>query len=336
MNCKELKNLLLEYSEISEITGNSEVSEHIKYCSGCKAAVENEKNLRNAFSSISKQPPPAFLASRIMAIQAESMQEAGAGKKSGLIDKLLELFSIKNFSIAMAAGLAGFFTATIIYKTPLEQTPALHTESPKTVLSRKFAETDEKNIVSQKDSPAKILRMPADELKKSVIQVPPIPEPAEIADRDKIPGAVSFALKAKEQILFEDRSFKADSSDDQIQLASSEAFSSEPSGGAMAPEIIPEMSSQNRTKSSARRELRASIESESFSEEATDPRAEILLSTIEKFEIKIPHGFIKIEELAMRGFIDDGQLKELQPPAGSAWFLEISPAGKKVILKRKQ
>jgi len=319
MNCNELKNLLLEISEITEITSNPEASSHIRNCSQCRAAVAHEQKLRNAFNDIAQHQPPAFLAARIMSVQTNSVAAQTQTSQPGIIEKIREIFSVKNLSIAMAAGLTGFIAATLIFRTPAYQ-PDKSAEIKTTILSLKNSEQTNQ-ISTEKNKTAEFTEGGVQYFKESAAALSP--EPSDPAVQDTIPGAVSFALKSEEHVLFEDSSFKTEAAEEGFMLAKSDGagYSAAPAARAFSPAT----SLESNKKEMLHRE-----------HSETDPGAEMLLAILEKFDIEIPDGLIKIEELAMRGFIDAAQLKKLQPAAGNAWFLESSETGKKVFLKKKQ
>lgn len=326
MNCNELKNMLLESSGITEIKGNPQASAHLQNCSECRDTIAREEKLRQAFDSIACQAPPAFLAARIMQIQSEAFATVEKHKHASIIDQIREFFSIKNLSIAMAAGLTGFIAATLIFRTPAHNLPGKDADAQKIVISQEVPEPKPSDSAKNIDN---------------VFDRSPValaPEPSDSSEQDKIPGAVTFALRSEEHVLFEDSGFEQKSAEKTLVLAKNDetAFSSTSAGSGLLPRAAPSAPLQSRKKEMLHRELSSIDSFAAYEEEAPDSRAEMLLAVLEKFDIEVADGLIKIEELAMRGYIDAAQLKELQPPAGSAWFIETDSNSRKVLLKKKK
>ncbi len=339
MNCNEIKNLISESENLAIFDQTPEAAAHIKRCASCRVALAYEEKLRQGFADIASEEPPSDLAAKIMAIQSEQLSAANAFSESdqpAWLDRLLRSFQGFPFKVAFAAGLTGFFAAVLFLRQP------------------QIGPVNQPVVITQsKSAPA-----PADEEAVQMTMAKKVQPLAEIgkdkaitndslSDKERIPGAITFALDSSTDTFVTDRAA------DGVTLADQPAASGAEMQLAMAPvgeSVITRSSPSSTTRFTApppvgvqRERLLTSqfisesreSKSEQLATQRIDPLADELRELIENNAIDQPEGFISLDELAMRGYLPAEQLRRLRPPTGSGWYLQKSSDQLRIFLKKR-
>lgn len=349
MNCNDCKNLIREQVLTADAIDNQEVAAHLQSCSSCRAVWQYEEKLRQSFAMIAEDPPPLSLTHKILAIP-DTITPEPAKPAPGFFADLLAFFSTPTFKLAITAGLTGFFAAILLMKSSYigtEMSPATERKtisrisddghhknkamapavSPAEDKTVQLAKVDQETIVAQK-----MESRPA--APETVI------EKEALSNDDLIPGAVSFALNEEaEQDPKKDLEQSAMAQESMPQLAMARESAKSIRAGE-SPMASTSKSSGLLFRKSAPEAVVQSEFADSFAAAPTvaepeDPRAGEISDLLNRYELDLPDGFIKIEDLAIRGFIGTAQLKKLAPPAGSGWFLQTRSGQRSVKLKKR-
>lgn len=338
MNCNEIKNQISESENLAIFEQTPEAAVHLKSCAGCRAALTYEEKLRQGFAGIASEAAPPDLVIKIMTIQSEQLSAVGSSEETtrqNWLSQLLRSLHGFPFKVAFAAGLAGFFAAVLLLRqpqvAPVNQ-PAVITQS-KAIPGPANEEVFKMSTVEETQTPAE----PAND--KIIID-------ESLSDKERIPGAITFALDSSAD------AFVVDNADGVVMLADQPAASEAAMQLAMAPAIESEAVS-SRPSSTARfaaappittRHSRLaasqviSENSESKSEEATtqqkNPLAEELRDLIENNAIDQAEGFISLDEFVMRGYLPAEHLHRLRPPVGNGWYLQKTGSQIHIFLKK--
>ncbi len=342
MNCNECKILIRELHEPDEILGNSEGKAHLQNCSSCQSVLQFEKKLRQSFELMAEEQPPMALTQKILNIPNEQLANKiqPAQAEPGLIAYMRQIFTAPMLKMALAASLTGFFAAIVLMRSTYVQPDAVSVTDKIAVFKTQEAPAVPEETKTS-EAPTKMK-----ELKLAGIGRDEIAQRASIADKDSlpdaapsddtIPGAVSFSLADEaEPMTRSELSAEAVAAESRPQLAMAKEAKR-----AMAPAMEKYESNESDLKKSSMSTTETAGFSDSFTAappvvEKLDPRALEIADLLTNHDIDLPEGFIKIEELAMRGFIDAAQLQKFAPPAGNGWFLQIIDGKKSIRLKKR-
>lgn len=343
MNCNECKNLIRELHEPDEISGNSEGRAHLQNCSSCHSALQFEKKLRQSFVMMAEEQPPMALTQKILNMQNEQLasERQQVPAEQGIIAYLRHIFTAPMLKMALAASLTGFFAAVLLMRSTRLQPDAAPTLDKVAMPQTQQAPAVPQVSKTPSEAPTKMK-----EFKLASIGKEEVAPQSGIADKDfrqnqalsedTIPGAVSFSLADEaEPVSKGELSGNAADSESRPQLAMARE-----SKRAMAPSIKAYASEEAVLERSSMPTTETAGLSDGFAAapsvvEKIDPRAQEIADLLTIHDIDLPEGFIKIEDLAMRGFIGAAQLQEFAPPAGSGWFLQIIDGKKSIRLKKR-
>ncbi len=345
MNCEESKTLIVAMTEADEAGNNAGLSAHLAACSTCRQFLKYELKMRAGFAGIVSEPLPADVTRKILAVPG--IVAAGPSTDApGWFSKLSSFFRSMTFKIALASGITGFAAAIIFLRgfSPGFDRPQQPAQDEfKQVKSLERPLFDRDRSFSRPASATAITAAGAavnvnPELKKMLESKSGLTDdlrslkPEETfsiaAERKpavsgRIPGAVSFSL---------DAGADADTGTD-----ASGRF-------AMAPA---EISSENAAlafseseKTSIEPSARAKSETTaSFADKetgfSTDPRAAAILSFLESNGLAVEEGFVDLDELFVKGYIDNSRLREWRAPDGNGWYLSRAGNRYGIVLRRK-
>lgn len=343
MNCNECKILIRELHEPDEILGNSEVKAHLQNCSSCQSVLQFEKKLRQSFDIMAEEQPPLALTQKILSMQNEQLGRESQSSQpvQGLIAYIRQIFTAPMLKMALAASLTGFFAAIVFMRSTDMQPDAVPVSDKIAVFKTQEAPVAPEETKASPEAPTKMK-----EFKLASIEREEDAPQTSIAGKDSlsnaqpsddtIPGAVSFSLADEaEPSTSSEPSGEAVVTESRPQLAMARE-----SKRAMAPAIEAYASNKGDGMKSSMQENETIGFSHDFAaapsvDEKLDPRALEIADLLTNHDIDLPEGFIKIEELAMRGFIDAAQLQKFAPPAGNGWFLQIIDGKKSIRLKKR-
>jgi hypothetical protein len=285
---------------------------------------------------MAEEQPPVAVGSQIMSMLAE--QTASKQDKDWKA-RFLQFFAAPAFKPAAFAGLTGFFAAVLLMRSGFiqYQSPAAN----EIQLSHRSSEEMAKP--EQLQEPAIIVKKQESDSKAKSMRVfrPPQPQKeqtgiaptdfSQVPQSDKIPGAISFSLSEEGTI-----------ASGKIPMTETEEDSAQIPQLAMARESHKAMSPAAPERMQPRLMGQTSMKmAETFADETAaeipqeDSRAAELADIIHRHQIPVSPGFLKLEDLAMRGFISSTQLKKLTPPPGNGWYIENATMPIKIVLKKR-
>lgn len=370
MNCEESKNLIVEMTEADEIGSNAELSAHLATCSTCRQFLKYELKMRNGFEEIASEPVPAEVARKILAVPRIVAAETTA-VTPGWVKKLSAFVNSMTFKVALASGITGFAAAVIflrgfspesnqhsyIVKDEFKQVRKL--ERP--LFNRAEADVKQSSTTTIVAAGAAVGMQP--ELKKmtdgrSKLTDDLLALKAEkgvelTAERrtavsERIPGAVSFSLdentdtSGKFAMAPAEPSIAADEPDfavaEQVNSKADESVQ-ESMLMASAPkmkEVMRSLPASSKAAGMVSSEIADSFSAtEAEAEVKSDPRAAAIFNFLESNGLAAEEGFIDLDELFMKGYIDNSQLREWRAPDGNGWYLSRTGNRPGIILRRK-
>jgi hypothetical protein len=344
MNCHEIKDIINESADLGKIDQTAEVAAHLANCANCRAILAYEKKLRQGFAAMTDENAPADLAARIIAIAAESPELPTKPVPSdNWFDRLIASWQGFPFKIAFAAGITGFLAAVMILHQPQKEP----TRQPGIV---KVAKTESTAPAKDQtsDSSLQVALAPTMPNQKKSAELRASRQLNEgkssISSEEQIPGAITFSLDTDAEIMVEAASDQAKAerqiaAEPEFQLAKADADECktirEFRPAAVSRTAAPPSASL-RKRMSATNVLSEEHEktAESFANTG-NALADELRQLIEKNAIDLPEGFINLNELAMQGYLPTNQLRRLQPPPGSGWYLQKHADHINVELKKR-
>lgn len=368
MNCEESKNLIVEMTEADQASSNAELSAHLAACSTCRQFLKYELKMRDGFEEIASEPVPAEVARKILAVPRIVAAET-VTVTPGWVKKLSAFVNSMTFKIALASGITGFAAAVIFlrgFSSGFDQHSYTAKDEFKQVkkLERPLFESDEDNskpasatttvaagaaavmhpeLKKMTDGRSKLtddlLALKAEKSVDVVVE-------RRAAVSEHIPGAVSFSLDENAEASGRFAMAPAESAvaADEPVLAAAEQVSSNADGSAQdgmlmasAPKMKEVMRSQpasSKAVGMAKSEIADSF-SETEAEVKSDPRAAAIFNFLESNGLAAEEGFIDLDELFMKGYIDNSQLREWRAPDGNGWYLSRAGNRPGIILRRK-
>ncbi len=366
MNCEESKNLIVEMTDADEVGSNAELSAHLAVCSNCRQFFKYELKMRDGFADIASEPVPAEVARKILAVPRIVAAE-NAAVAPGWVKKLSAFINSMTFKVALASGITGFAAAIIFFRG---FSPVAEQKLERPLFSRGRELQPPASATSITAAGAAVTMNP--ELKKMAVGIPGRPEIADdllalkaqkdaglAAERrtvssEHIPGAVSFSLDKNYdnsgQFAMAPAAPAAPAPDagaadaDAPTFAEAEQAVSEVDAGgqkammmASAPkmkEVMRGLPASSKADGIAKNELANSF-AEAEVEAKTDPRASAILKCLESNGLASEEGFVDLDELFMKGYIDNSQLREWRAPDGNAWYLSHAGNRPGIMLRRK-
>lgn len=340
ITCQQLKEQILERSDLAEILAEQDVQQHLGRCRECAQRIEYEKSLRSGFAAIRGEAPPAQLAARILAIAKQPEPASGKNDESiwMTINRFFGEYSLKTAALSF---FIGFLAAVVLLEVPGKFKPGSEPKSQSLSRAEKkdsvlptetAAETTNKEMLLARAGTAQAPELDSGngfsrEISELTENEAVQPQPADASGNDEeIPGAVSFSLAEE----------KPKMSAPAIPMPMTVSAPEKKSAGLA-------IQSSEGLKSQISDDFSLSDEVESFdrvelkSEAMTiDPRCEELEKLIDTFASDLPSGFVKIRALAARGVIATSKMSHFSPPAGMAWFLEFDNGKAKISLKREK
>jgi len=368
MNCEESKNLIVEMTEADEIGSNAELSAHLAACSTCRKFLKYELKMRDGFEEIASEPLPAEVTRKILAVPRIVAAENAAAAPDW-VKKLSAFVNSMTFKIALASGITGFAVAVIFLRgfapgfdrhsqqTEDEFKQVKRLERPLFMRGRESSQPVSSNTVAAAGAAVTV----HPELKKSLetsskltgdlLAFKAEKNVGVIAERktatsQQIPGAVSFALEENAdtsgrfamapaappletmEVAFDEAeplSIEAEeTAQDTMQMASAPKLK----------EVLRSLPTSSKSISMAKSETVNSF-AEPETETRSDPRAAAIYKFLESNGLASEEGFVDLDDLFMKGYIDNSQLREWRAPDGNGWYLSRAGNRPGLILRRK-
>jgi hypothetical protein len=368
MNCEESKNLIVEMNEADEVSSNAELSAHLAACSTCRQFLKYELKMRDGFEEIASEPLPAEVARKILAVPRIVSNETSAASPEW-VKRLSAFISSMTFKIALASGITGFAAAIIFLRG---FTPGFDRHSHPAAEDLKQVKRLERPLFNRDSSfpqPASTTTVAAagaavtinPELKKKLETRSRLTDDllalkaeegiAVTAERkaavsEHIPGAVSFSLDENAdasgrfamapaapaaetgELVFDEAEQVSAESDDKAQDAM--VMASAPKLKEVLRSLPTSAKSSGVTKSDMADSFAASE-----TEVRSDPRAAAILKFLESNGLVSEEGFIDLDDLFIKGYIDNSQRREWRAPDGNDWYLTRTGNRPAIILRRK-
>lgn len=368
MNCEESKNLIVEMTEADEIGSNAELSAHLAACSTCRKFLKYELKMRDGFEEMASEPLPAEVTRKILAVPRIVAAE-NAAAAPGWVKKLSAFVNSMTFKIALASGITGFAVAVIFlrgfapgfdrhsHQTADEFKQAKRLERPIFTRNRESSQPVSSNTVAAAGAAVTV----HPELKKSLeggskltddlLALKAEKNVGAIAERrtaasERIPGAASFSLEENDDasgrfamapaappletrdIVFDEAeplSIEAEEiARDDVQMVSAPKLK----------EVLRSLPTSSKSIGMAKSEAADSF-AEPEAETRSDPRAAAIFNFLESNGLASEEGFVDLDDLFMKGYIDNSQLREWRAPDGNGWYLNRTGNRPGLILRRK-
>lgn len=371
MNCEESKNLIVEMAEADEIVSNAELSAHLAVCSTCRQFLKYELKMRDGFEEIASESMPAEVTRKILAVPMIVAAESAAVTPDWL-KKLSAFVNSMTFKVALASGITGFAAAMIFLRG---FSPGFDQHSYTVKDEFKQVKKLERPLFSRAEEDAKLsstttiveagaavtmhpeLKKMADGRSKLTDDLLALKAEKNVeltAERraavsEHIPGAVSFALDENAETSGRFAmapvapAASAVAADEPVPVAAEQVSSKADERVqdsmlmASAPKMKEIMRSQPASSKAAGMvgsEIVHSF-SETEAEVKSDPRAVAIFNFLESNGLAAEEGFIDLDELFMKGYIDNSQLREWRAPDGNGWYLSRAGNRLGIILRRK-